>query len=239
MRMAYYFAYGSNLDREQMARRGCRIIGKPFKGLLKGSTLAFNTSSIGQKGGVADVVEGKGEVPGIVWNVEDIAPMDKHEGCRFNNEAASKYYRHLMDVDTEKGLIKCWVYKVTKPEQEYVQPSFFYIAKFLRGYREIGFEEAYSERLLEMIGLTDSYRVLEFIRNKPQRVSMHEIGENFGFDRARAAVTELQRSGFIMRDSRDNGPDLDATFYTVPRMRDYIGEIIGEQGTEVPPEDRE
>jgi gamma-glutamylcyclotransferase (GGCT)/AIG2-like uncharacterized protein YtfP len=80
-----YFAYGSNLDREQMQRRcpGARLVGRA---VLHGYRLAFAGWSQGWGGGVATVEPCPGShVPGAIYEVtaEHVATLDRAEGVPF------------------------------------------------------------------------------------------------------------------------------------------------------------
>src|SRR5271166_1234955 len=78
----HYFAYGSNMDTEQMARRcvGAKLLG-PAK--LDGYALRFSAFSLNWNGGVADIVPTEGDaVWGLLYSVtdDDIAELDSYEG---------------------------------------------------------------------------------------------------------------------------------------------------------------
>src|SRR4029077_20427371 len=78
----HYFAYGSNINIEQMARRcaGARLVGRAS---LSGYTLTFGAFSKGWNAGVADVVPLAGStVWGLLFSVtgDEIAELDRYEG---------------------------------------------------------------------------------------------------------------------------------------------------------------
>lgn len=80
-----YFAYGSNLDQEQMRKRcpDSKLIGKSG---LHGYRLDFTRFSKGWGGGVADIVpDDKLCVLGLLFMVssEDLEILDKYEGHPF------------------------------------------------------------------------------------------------------------------------------------------------------------
>lgn len=135
--MEYYFAYGSNLSVKQMGTRGCRVLGKPLKGILKGYRLSFTQRSAYWRGGVADIVKGKNHesVKGVIYPIADISSMDSHEGCRWENKKESEYYRKLLHIQTGKGKIKAWVYYMVKGrrESDFVQPSLKYVKQMVNG----------------------------------------------------------------------------------------------------------
>ena len=78
----YYFAYGSNLDEDQVQKRTpfakfvCRVALKDYK-------LTFVTYNYSWKGGVANVEPSEGDVVyGVLWHFTDemVTKMDRYEG---------------------------------------------------------------------------------------------------------------------------------------------------------------
>lgn len=77
----HYFAYGSNLDPQQMAERcpGCTVVGL---GELRDHRLSFPLTSHDWGGGVASVAVAHGEsVWGVVYELTDahLAALDRYE----------------------------------------------------------------------------------------------------------------------------------------------------------------
>ncbi|NPV13004.1 MAG: gamma-glutamylcyclotransferase [Ignavibacteria bacterium] len=113
----WYFAYGSNMSLTRMAQRGVVINQyKPAK--LKNFELKFNKISKTQ-GAVANIVPNEGSiVEGVLYEIEDIAVMDKFESF------PKHYKRTLVEIDG----ISAWVYiaqpeyivEGLKPNQEYL-----------------------------------------------------------------------------------------------------------------------
>lgn len=67
-------------------------------------------------------------------------------------------------------------------------------------------------------GITaDAKQVLQFIRENPHRVSMDDLGRQFGAASANGAVALLLSAGYIQEDTRHAG-----CYYTVPSKRDEI-----------------
>lgn len=107
-----YFAYGSNMDWNQMRER---CTSSQFVGvaLLKDHQLAFTRYSDSRKCGVADAVHEEGtEVWGIVYKILDteIAMLDKCEGFQPGREQHKNAYvreeRHVWrDGDREEPLL--------------------------------------------------------------------------------------------------------------------------------------
>lgn len=79
-----YFAYGSNMDWQQMRQR-CPSARFQCIAVLADHKLAFTRFSKGRGCGVADCTPSKGSrVWGVVYQVDeaDIGSLDKHEGYR-------------------------------------------------------------------------------------------------------------------------------------------------------------
>jgi hypothetical protein len=79
--MALYFAFGSNLDAEQMAER-CPGSRAAFRARLADHRIAFTHPSRRWGGGAADIVPAPGEcVWGLVWELADgqLEVMDGYE----------------------------------------------------------------------------------------------------------------------------------------------------------------
>jgi len=124
------FAYGSNLDPDQMARRcsSARIIGPAY---LHGYRLEFRGWSIAWDGAVANVAPARGQcVPGVVYlcRPSDIWALDRCEGH------PSVYRRQTVDVVTDEGRkIRAQAYIMRKPPG-INGPSAEYFRAIYRGY---------------------------------------------------------------------------------------------------------
>src|SRR6185295_7742918 len=95
-----YFAYGSNLNVEQMAAR-CPDATNP-----RPATLADHDWLINERG-VATVEPFRGsKVHGVLWQVSDrdLAKLDSAEGVPV------RYRRDRMTVHTDDGPAQAWVY---------------------------------------------------------------------------------------------------------------------------------
>ncbi len=91
-----YFAYGSNLDAEQMRER-CPTARGLERARLPGHHLDFSHYSTRWRGGAADVVpDGRAAVWGVVYSMgaEDFARLDRFE---------SGYERVRLEVETAGG----------------------------------------------------------------------------------------------------------------------------------------
>jgi gamma-glutamylcyclotransferase (GGCT)/AIG2-like uncharacterized protein YtfP len=95
-----YFAYGSNMDAEQMKSRcpGHRVVGLAE---LRDHRLTFPLTSHSWGGGVASVSVAHGEsVWGVVYDLTDadVAELDRYEGYRGPGNAHNLYDRETVTV---------------------------------------------------------------------------------------------------------------------------------------------
>ncbi len=95
-----YFAYGSNLDFDQMRKRcpGARFV---CRAVLKDHVLAFNSRSPARKCGVADVVPHAGhDVWGVVYRLsaKDLTALDGFEGFVPGRSAKRNAYNRKDDL---------------------------------------------------------------------------------------------------------------------------------------------
>ncbi len=129
------FAYGSNLDAEQMATRapGARLLGWAR---LRDWELQFR--------GVANVCERQGsEVLGALWSLtpNDLRRIDRYEGY------PHLYSKRHVIVETEHGNRNAMVYvmtgtKGTRTSYGLAAPSDFYLRGIRNGYRQMQLPEA-------------------------------------------------------------------------------------------------
>lgn len=123
----YYFAYGSNLLIEQMVKR-CPESLPLTQGILRDYKLVYKANPSGR--GVADVIESKGDkVYGAIYEVtaNDLKKLDRYEG------RPTVYDRHIIKVETRKGMIKCIVY-LMEPQYTFALPQVEYFKKIFNGY---------------------------------------------------------------------------------------------------------
>ena len=95
----YYFAYGSNIDEDQMLSR-CPYSMKVYKGFLKGHKLFASHNSKYWKGGVFSIKEQENSmVYGIIYEItpEDLENLDRYEGY------PTVYDRKEMEIDVLVG----------------------------------------------------------------------------------------------------------------------------------------
>jgi gamma-glutamylcyclotransferase (GGCT)/AIG2-like uncharacterized protein YtfP len=129
-----YFAYGSNLNRQQMLKR-CPYARPAFSASLHHYKLIFSGWSRQWHGGTASIKPLRGEkVLGGIYEVSDsdIRRLDKNEGY------PDKYDRIEVIINREMGEpVKAFTY-VLKRQLEETKPSTEYLAVIQRGYRDWG-----------------------------------------------------------------------------------------------------
>lgn len=136
----YYFAYGSNLDQQQMKERCPEAIvtGKAF---LKDYTLAFTIFSPKRQCGCADVVQNLGGgVWGLLYTItpKDLQELDKFEGHPIH------YKRFTVSVVDESGKsVQAETYEVVHKQTEYQKTSKDYLGKITRAADTLQFPLVY------------------------------------------------------------------------------------------------
>jgi len=132
-----YFAYGSNLDSDQMRRR-CPSARTAGRMVLLNYTLAFvGRSKTWGGGGVATVVPEVGiHVQGLAYSLTktDLTRLDRAEGY------PGVYDRRLLDViDSSDKLVTARVYIHTSQERRV--PSQDYLAVIRAAYTSLGIDQ--------------------------------------------------------------------------------------------------
>lgn len=130
----YCFAYGSSLNRTQMAER-CPDSLPKFTASLPNYRLIFTGWSRKRRGGVASIKPSRGDkVLGAIYevSVRDLARLDKHEGY------PDVYDRLKVTVyrDTGEPVEAVTYIKARQPEE--TRPSPEYLAVIQQGYRDWG-----------------------------------------------------------------------------------------------------
>jgi gamma-glutamylcyclotransferase (GGCT)/AIG2-like uncharacterized protein YtfP len=138
-----YFAYGSNLDAEQMARR-CPGSRRLEVARLGAHELAFTYYASTWKGGTADVLpHGLREVWGALYDLShaNLAALDRFE---------AGYDRVPLDIETRGGLRLC-VQSYVVRERGRFAPSRIYLEQILRGARLWSLPPAYIAELQRVV----------------------------------------------------------------------------------------
>lgn len=122
-----YLAYGSNLNKEQMAYR-CPTARPVGSAMIYGWELVFR--------GVADIVKSKDPnmlLPVGIWEIEpgDEYELDLYEGYRKNGKG-------LYDKIKVSGIM---TYQMTR--RDIARPATSYFNTILQGYRDFGLDTSY------------------------------------------------------------------------------------------------
>ncbi|MDW5378175.1 gamma-glutamylcyclotransferase family protein [Halomonas sp. HP20-15] len=144
--MAYYFAYGSNMNIARVAAR----IGETRRvrpGVLEDYALRFDKTSLVPGIAHANVVAEPGaRVEGALFELhypEQIALMDPFEGV------PQDYCRHARVVETAEGPVEAWVYIAgVGKTRESLRPAREYLDHLLAGKPFLS--ESYHARLSEV-----------------------------------------------------------------------------------------
>jgi cation transport regulator ChaC len=127
-----YFAYGSNMDKKRMEKRGVTIFSMQ-RARLEGFRLAFNkVASRRENEGYANIVEDpEGVVEGVLYEIKDsdIKELDFYEGCPCH------YLRIKVTVKLDNGQEVTAVTYVANPDKirDGLKPSKEYLNHLLAG----------------------------------------------------------------------------------------------------------
>lgn len=136
-----YFAYGSNMNQEQMRER-CPDSKLITKVVLKDYKIAFTIFSPKRSCGCADILNSTGdEVWGLLYDISenDLKNLDVAEAC------PDKYYRSSVVVQDELGQrYYAEAYKVAKKESDFLKPSKHYLGLMLNAAQDFDFPASYT-----------------------------------------------------------------------------------------------
>lgn len=147
-----YFAYGSNLDPEQMKKR-CPSYQFRCLALLPGFRLAFTRYYESRRSGVADVVEDDASpgVWGVVYDIskEDLNVLDACEGYhgKGKNNAYDRCCTTVLEEGEEERPLSVLIYIVAKKSDKEYPPSEDYMRHIISGAEHWGVPEDYLEFL--------------------------------------------------------------------------------------------
>lgn len=136
-----YFAYGSNMQFDQMKER-CSSARFVCTARLKDHRLAFTRLSKNRQCGVADAIQNMGaEVWGTVFEIDEneIGALDKSEGYRTGRPRAENAYErselHVQRSDEGQEALAVWTYTVVTKLAPNPKPSEVYKQLVLDGAR--------------------------------------------------------------------------------------------------------
>ncbi|MEM4605942.1 MAG: gamma-glutamylcyclotransferase family protein [Candidatus Pacearchaeota archaeon] len=141
----YYFAYGSNMNQEQMIKR-CK--GKNFKFIgrayLKGYRFVYDGQSEYRGGAVANIVKSENDIVwGVLYEINKncLKNLDKYEGYPY------VYNRKEVEVITDDGYkFLAWVY--LREPKPLGKPSDKYRKVVLEGAKACNLPEDYIRKFL-------------------------------------------------------------------------------------------
>ena len=118
MIIIFYFAYGSNLDWEQMKER-CPSASFYCRASLSNYRIDFTRKSTKRNCGVADIVKDNNyKVYGVVYRINeaDLGKLSKHEGyvLQGDNNAYKRIEIIVFEEDNKKEPIIAFTYEVVK-----------------------------------------------------------------------------------------------------------------------------
>lgn len=127
-----YFAYGVNLNREQM-RKCCPGAKPKFTAVLPNYKLIFSGWSRTWHGGTVSIKPYRGErVAGAVYDIteKDIQKLDRYEGCPSISERIS-----VLLIKEDGEAVKAFTYAKRNQSDE-SKPAPEYMAIIRKGYRD-------------------------------------------------------------------------------------------------------
>lgn len=139
-----YFAYGSNMNEDELKMRGITIL-KAEKALLKKYKIALTRNATTRGGGVLDIIPNYDVVEGVLYELNDAdrGKIDGKEGGR-----VGAYEPITVDIETEDGKVlnDILTYQVCRKENPPVA-SQEYKDSVLRGACKHGLSVEYRTKL--------------------------------------------------------------------------------------------
>ena len=137
--MQPYFAYGSNMDSEQMAVR-CPGAERVGIAVLPEHRVLINEQGVGTV-----IPARRGSVFGLLWRLSetDVEALDSYEGV-----ASGHYRREYLTVDSGGDQIQALVYVATNVAPGKPRPG--YLEGVLKAATDVGLPEAYIAELSNM-----------------------------------------------------------------------------------------
>jgi gamma-glutamylcyclotransferase (GGCT)/AIG2-like uncharacterized protein YtfP len=136
-----YFAYGSNMDEQQM-RAHCPTFRRVDSACLQGHRLAFTRRSIVSGTGVADVVAvADGAVWGVLYELGDgdLEALDRKEGSGWAYAREQK----SVALATDRSARRAILYTVLTKEPSEVPPSREYLERLIAAAEDQGLPGEY------------------------------------------------------------------------------------------------
>lgn len=189
--MPLVFAFGSNMDPQQMKRR---CASARFRGVheIHDHRLAFVGRSRGWGGAVATIEPRQGaKVVGVLWQISkaDLEALDGFEG------APHVYRRVACQIRGEAGPRQIWIYVHNRPVRG--RPSASYVATIRRGFKFARRSPKRLENAVKRCGGTVEAHRAEIAESREARLRARLASSErvFAFDEHEvdAALDELDR----------------------------------------------
>ena len=197
-----YFAYGSNMDTDQMAFRELEV-DDAWGAVLEGHRLVFNFPARSRwLGGAANVVREEGSrVEGVLYAlVNDISIMDDWE---------SGYQRVAVDVfvPTRDEKITAWTYVVIE-KGSHMAPSEVYVEQMLKGAKEFDLSRTFIDELdghrrTGYRELGDHVLTVRALATAIKPLALEELAEAVDrpVDRVEIVLSDLGRWGWVQANN--------------------------------------
>jgi gamma-glutamylcyclotransferase len=193
-----YFAYGSNMDADQMAFRRLEVV-EARGAVLDGHRLVFDFPARSRwLGGAADVVRERGaRVEGVLYTLANpVSIMDAWEGG---------YERIAVDVlvPSTGATFAAWTYVVIEKGPP-MTPSEVYVGQMLKGAREAGLSGPFIEELEGHMEagrreLGDHVLAVRALATASRPMALEELATAVErpVDRVEAVLSDLGRWGWV------------------------------------------
>jgi len=146
MKSELVFAYGSNMDPDQMRERCPESDLSWFVAEARGWKLCFPRESKKRRGGVGSIAPDEGSsVWGVVFAVSDrdLVRLDQYEGV-----SSGRYTRAQIELfGTDGGRHSAWTYFAVPEDTGDFIPHYSYIDLYVKGAIYFGLPAAYVESL--------------------------------------------------------------------------------------------
>lgn len=159
--MTKVFAYGSNMDHNQMSER-CLSAQVFQNGSMPDFELCFPRTSTrkkcklanGKPGGVSSIRNAPGQVvEGVIYEIfeTDLVNLDRHEGVK-KEKSKGSYFREPLPVRLSDGTDStCWVYFANEMKKGPFVPSAWYKDRMVFGAESNDLPAAYQQQLQAII----------------------------------------------------------------------------------------
>lgn len=136
MSQTWYFAYGSNLNKEQVKER-INSFKECGPAILEDYKLTFNIYSPARDGGVADILTSKGDkVYGAVYKMS----KEKLYKVEETGLKSGRYKPEQVEVNYNNQKINATAF-VVSDKNDFIEPSDEYLKTILNGLRDHGYDE--------------------------------------------------------------------------------------------------